>query len=116
MSALKTTPTSHEHAVVVELDGEIDIATAEDFRAEITALAETPGTHAILDCERLSFIDSSGLRALIQCHKVAQQHSSQIALAAATHRVAQILHVTAIDRRIPVHATVADALRSGGSA
>lgn len=110
MSALKTTSTPREHAVVVELDGEIDIATAEDFRAEVVALVEVPETHTVLDCARLTFIDSSGLRALIQCHKAAQECSSHISIAAATERVAQILRVTAVDRRIPVHFSVSDAM------
>ncbi|RCV49290.1 STAS domain-containing protein [Marinitenerispora sediminis] len=113
MPALNITARNHDDGTVLVLDGEIDIANEDDFHhAVLEAVSERPHGRVVLDCSRLSFIDSSGLRVLIQCHKASRDHYSRILIAAASERVAQILHVTALDTRIPVHPTVESALEA----
>ncbi len=51
-------------SVVVALAGEIDMATAPRFRAVLEA-AVAASNHVILDCQRLTFIDSCGLREVV---------------------------------------------------
>ncbi|AAZ54371.1 anti-sigma factor antagonist [Thermobifida fusca YX] len=109
MSALQITVDERNDATVIVLDGEIDIATENDFRDAVTsALEQRPGGCVVLDCAGL--IDSSGLRVLVQSYKAAQEHRCQLRIAAPPERVAKILRVTAIDTRIPVHPTVEAAL------
>lgn len=111
MSALQITVDEHDDTAVIVLDGEIDIATENDFRDAVTsALEQRPGGCVVLDCAGLAFIDSSGLRVLVQSYKAAQEHRCQLRIAAPPERVAKILRVTAIDTRIPVHPTVEAAL------
>lgn len=114
MPALRTTTESHERGTVIALLGDIDLATADRFYEDVMTVARTPGTRVVLDCEQLAFIDSSGLRALIQCHKACRELESRIVLAAPTPRVAKILHVTAIDSRVPVYPSVEAALNDHG--
>ncbi|GAA3746316.1 anti-sigma B factor antagonist [Spinactinospora alkalitolerans] len=111
MPALQITIRNHDDGTVIVLDGEIDIATEDEFhRAVLDAMSAEQHGRVVLDCTRLSFIDSSGLRVLIQCHKAGKEHDSRVFIAAASERVTQILHVTAIDTRIPVYPTVESAL------
>jgi anti-sigma B factor antagonist len=111
MPALKTTRRTRDHGLVLLLDGEIDMATEQQFHHAVAeTLAEAPGGRVVLDCARLSFIDSSGLRVLIQAHRSAREDGSTLAIAAPSDRVAQILRVTAIDTRIPVFPTADAAL------
>ncbi|TDQ53161.1 STAS domain-containing protein [Actinorugispora endophytica] len=111
MPALQITVRTHDDGTVIALDGEIDIATEDDFRRTVLHVAgERPNGRVVLDCDQLSFIDSSGLRVLIQCHKAGRENDSRLMVAAPSERVAQILRVTAIDTRIPVYPTVDDAL------
>ena len=51
-------------SVVVALIGEIDMATAPHFRAVLES-AMAASNHVILDCERLTFIDSCCLREVV---------------------------------------------------
>ena len=51
-------------SVVVALAGEVDMATASQFRAVLEE-AVAASSRVILDCDQLSFIDSSGLRELL---------------------------------------------------
>jgi anti-sigma B factor antagonist len=111
MSALQITVDERNDATVIVLDGEIDIATENDFRdTVIAALEKHPGGRVVLDCTGLAFIDSSGLRVLVQSYKTAQEHGCRLLIAAPSERVAKILRVTALDTRIPVHPTVEAAL------
>jgi anti-anti-sigma factor len=48
---------------VLVLEGELDVATAEQLES---AAAKHPEGPMILDLERLTFMDSSGLRALLR--------------------------------------------------
>lgn len=111
MSTLRTTARTHGGDLVLLLDGEIDIATEDQFHQAVNDAVEThPHGRVVLDCSRLAFIDSSGLRVLIQAYKAAKEHYSRVLIAAPTTRVAQILHVTSLDTRIPVFSTVDEAL------
>ncbi|GLU47550.1 anti-sigma factor antagonist [Nocardiopsis ansamitocini] len=111
MPALQITTRHHDDGIVIALAGEIDIATEDDFRATVLqAAVDSPNSRVVLDCAQLTFIDSSGLRVLIQCHKAGKEHGSRLFVAAPSERIAQILRVTAIDTRIPVHPTADDAL------
>ncbi|MFW5416156.1 STAS domain-containing protein [Nocardiopsis sp. CNT-189] len=111
MPALRITSRAHDDGLVLVLDGEIDMATEKRFhQAAREAVESRPHGRVVLDCTRLDFIDSSGLRVLIQAHKLAKEHYATVLLAAANERVAQILHVTAIDTRIPVLPDVPSAL------
>ncbi|WP_017592159.1 STAS domain-containing protein [Nocardiopsis potens] len=111
MPALRITSRAHDDGLVLVLDGEIDMATEKRFhQAAREAVESRPHGRVVLDCTRLDFIDSSGLRVLIQAHKLAKEHYATVLLAAPNERVAQILHVTAIDTRIPVLPDVPSAL------
>lgn len=97
---------------IVSVAGEVDLATAERFRSEVVKAIEAVGAsnRVVLDCDELDFMDSSGLQVLIQCFKASQRSGSYLLVASPTARLAQILHVAALDRRIPVHSTVTEAL------
>lgn len=111
MAALKITRRNGDDGIVLSLSGEIDMATEDQFhRAARDAVEARPQGRLILDFGRLSFIDSSGLRVLIQAHKAAKNAGGSLSIAAASERIARILHVTAIDTRIPVFPTVEAAL------
>lgn len=105
---------AHTAHTVITVSGELDIATVDPFRESATEAiaASAGGERVVLDCGELAFIDSSGLQALIQCLKECERHGKWFLLAAPSDRVARVLRVTALDRRIPAHSTVAEALNA----
>lgn len=111
MPDLTISSTLHESGRVVALDGEIDMATEGRFQEAVTeALTTQPFGRVVLDCSDLRFIDSSGLRVLIRAHKTAKEQQALLVIAAPVPRVMQTLRVTSLDTRIPVFASVAQAL------
>ncbi|GAA4894401.1 STAS domain-containing protein [Streptomonospora salina] len=111
MAALKITRRDRDDGVVLALSGEVDMAAEEQFNRAVREIVDTrPSSRIVLDFDKLSFIDSSGLRVLIQAHKAAKGAGGALAVASVSERIARILHVTAIDTRIPVFPSVEAAL------
>jgi anti-anti-sigma factor len=58
--------TGREGEIVVALEGELDLATAEPVREMLLQAIGDDGQGVALDMSRCSFIDSSGLRILVE--------------------------------------------------
>jgi anti-sigma B factor antagonist len=62
---LTITVTADEPCVVVVVDGEVDISNAHELRARLSEAIDGGSGDVVIDCERLTFVDSSGLGAIL---------------------------------------------------
>ncbi|GII04755.1 STAS domain-containing protein [Planobispora takensis] len=97
-------------AVVVAVEGELDLFTAPFLRDEVREAIELDGSRLVLDLTELSFMDSSGLSVLIEAWRLATSGGGGVCLAAPQAPVARILRTTGLDRRIKVHPDVDSAV------
>src|SRR5581483_5386198 len=96
---------------VVITPAEIDITNAAQLRAALLrAAAARPGTDLVVDMTRTSFCDSAGLHALIGAHRRARAEGRQVKLAVTGAEVRRLLALMALDRLIPVCASLDQAL------
>ena len=95
---------------VVTAPEEIDITNAGQLRAALLQAAARPGPVLVVDMTRTRFCDSAGLHALIGAHKRARAEGRQVRLAVAGPQVRRIIALTALDRLIPVCASLDQAL------
>ncbi|MFI7617131.1 anti-sigma factor antagonist [Nonomuraea terrae] len=93
-------------AVVVAVEGELDLFTAPFLRDEVRDAIKQDGAKLVLDLQQLSFMDSSGLSVLIEAWRLATGEGGGVSLAAPQAPVARILRTTGLDRRIKVYADV----------
>ena len=78
--------------VVVELEGELDGASAD---ALVTESATWPaGAHVTLDVARVRFVDSAGLRALVRAHAHAERRGGSLRVHAPGPRLVRLLQLT----------------------
>ena len=78
---LKTTNRKRGAGVIVELDGDLDIYSAPQFRGELgKALADHGDTALFIDLRNLRFIDSAGLAVLLwaQSARRESRHAMQV--------------------------------------
>jgi anti-sigma B factor antagonist len=68
------TNTETQTEVVVEVDGDLDLATAPNWCARIENTFRTPGARVLVDLSRVTFCDSTGMRALLGVVREAQVH------------------------------------------
>jgi anti-sigma B factor antagonist len=91
---------------VVEVDGDIDIATVNDLEEPVISAIRLGRRPVILDLSECVFIDSSGIRLLLRAHRLLQADGDGRLLAVvARDHVARLLRLTSVDKVIPVVAS-----------
>jgi anti-sigma B factor antagonist len=76
--------------VVVELSGELDIATIPQFREQCDELLGAGFRHVVVDLRELAFLDSTGLHLLIELYARARRDGWELSVipgSGAVHRV-----------------------------
>jgi anti-sigma B factor antagonist len=87
--------------VVVELSGELDIATAEMAVSYVIDLIERHHGPVTADLTALAFCDAQGLAALVRMANYAKQKNRPFRLASPHPSLIKILRITGLDRRFP---------------
>ena len=110
----------HGHAVVLHVDGELDVRTAPPLRDELRRLIRHDGDRGapsvVVDLREVTFMDSYALGVLVQCHKLARAHRRTFVLVSTSPRVEQLFRITGMRHVMPLHPDPESALAvSGGS-
>jgi anti-anti-sigma factor len=91
---------------VVEIGGDIDMATVEDLEQPVIQAIRDGRRPVILDLSECPFIDSSGLRLLVRArhllHEDGDGDGRHLLAVVASDHVAGVLQLTAIDRIVAV--------------
>ena len=86
--------------VEVSLDGDIDIASADEIEARIrNAEAEEPSV-ILIDLRQVSFLDSSGLRLILGAAVRAKAAGRRLVLVRGTERVQRVFELTNLQSRL----------------
>lgn len=104
---------THQHlpgATLISVVGDLDISTCGRMDTYIQQARQEPGDHLVFDMTRMTFMDSSGLRVLVNTHSFSVRQGGSMRLAGVQRLPARIFEITGVDRLIPLHVTVADAL------
>jgi anti-sigma B factor antagonist len=97
---------------VVEVGGEIDLASAPQLRDCLHQTIDAGSRQLVVDLRQVSFIDSEGLGVLVGARRrlLRYGHDGGIQLVCAHGLVLRVLRVTGLDGVFPLHAGLADAL------
>ena len=95
-------------ATVVRLGGELDLYNADTVRAALLEACAREPARLVLDLSEVDFIDSTALGALIEARSALP--SRRLLLARPGIETRRALQVSGIDRHLPVHDSVDDAL------
>lgn len=102
---------NEQHAVVI-ISGDLDAATAPRLHAELVELAQAGVDRIVLDLRRLTFVDSFGLGVIVNAKKRLSQVGNALCLVAGLEQrtLRRVLEITGLDRVLPVHESVNDAV------
>ena len=95
---------------IVRMPAELDLITSEGVAALGCAAIARLARLVLLDLTGLSFCDARGLSAFVKIANQADAAGCGFGLIAPRPQVAKILRISGLDRRMPVFATVDDAL------
>jgi anti-sigma B factor antagonist len=100
-----------DHAPVVVVTGEIDMATAPMVERALTEAIEASDGAVVLDLCDVSFFDSSGLRAAIVAHRELAERGRRLSLACIPGgHVWRTFSLAGVDRLLHLHPSRAAAL------
>ncbi|MEU7840083.1 STAS domain-containing protein [Micromonospora sp. NPDC049114] len=88
---------------VLEVRGELDMATSPQLREGLQRLVEAGERLVVVDLAEVGFMDSSGLGALVVMFKALREAGGRLCLATVQPAVRSVLSVTSVDRVIGVY-------------
>jgi anti-anti-sigma factor len=100
---------------LVELHGEVDMATSVQIEGAVLGLVEQQPDRIIIDLANATFIDSKATEALMRAAQAARLAGVTVAAAGASGAVSRALAVYGLDHAMPLHDSRADALAATGA-
>ena len=102
-----TTPVRFdEDDVVVEVRGELDVATAPLLQDLLDQLVAEGARRVSVDLAETSFVDSTGLGALLAALRRMQAHHGRLVLRNPRPAALRLLEVTALEKVFTIEASV----------
>jgi len=102
--------------LVVHVSGELDLATAPEFRSRIDAdLDRYRCRDLVVDFAEVGFVDSSGLGAVLGRFRRVKEMGGRLAVCRPVPHVHRLLELAGVLRLIRVYDTVQEALAALGS-
>lgn len=95
---------------VVEVGGEIDVATAPRLREQLIALVSDQCYRIVVSLEAVDFIDSTGLGVLISGLKRVRTHGGEFALVCTEPRIMKVFEITGLLAVFAVYDTIDEAV------
>jgi len=100
---------SRDGARVVRLGGELDLYNAPTIRETLLELCRSGPERVVLDFAEVEFVDSTALGALLEARATLANKRSLL-IASPRIETRRALQVSGLDRHLPVHDTVDEAL------
>ena len=95
-------------STVVHLAGELDLYNADEVRAALAQAIDSSPKRIVVDMAEVEFVDSTALGVLIEARSKLGRPG--LVLAAPQLETRRTLQVSGLDRHLPVHDSVDDAL------
>jgi len=103
-----TVETAPDGALVMRVTGDLDLATSPRF--EDTLSSAPAASHVVIDLTGCTFLDSSGVRVLVQAARNIPEGRRRVDLVTANAGILRVLEITGVDRMMPVHPSLEQAL------
>jgi anti-sigma B factor antagonist len=95
---------------VVELHGDVDLATAPALKRRLRNAIDEGWRLVLVDLTHVTFIDSSGLAALVFAYRRLQSSAGRIAVVAPSDDQRHIFAIAGLDKILGVQASKAEAV------
>ncbi len=87
-------------ARLIEVSGELDLASAPDLETELNRLGDSDVELVILDLRKLRFIDSTGISLLAKAHRAAEDAGRRFAVVKGPRQVQRLLELAGLEQRL----------------
>lgn len=102
-----------ESTVVIEVTGELDLASSPGLQHELEEGAASRARLVIVDLRSLEFMDSTGLSVLVRAHQRATQSGQRFGVVRGPQQVQRLLSLTGVADRLTIVEAPEDLLSDG---
>lgn len=102
----------HPEAVVVEPDGDVDMAQSPALRATLRDIQRAKPDWIVVNLERVGYMDTAGLATLVEAMRTAKSQSATLVLCAMQEKVRAIFEIAQLHQFFRIEATLDAALPS----
>jgi len=102
-----------ESAVVIEVSGELDLASSPALEQELEQGAGSDAELLVVDLRRLEFMDSTGLSVLVRAHQRAAEAERRLVVVKGPPQVQRLLDLTGVADRLTLVDSPEDPLFEG---
>ncbi len=89
-----------DQAVVIEVRGELDLASSPALEQELERGAAAQAEVVIVDLRELEFMDSTGLSVLVRAHQRANDNGQRFGVVKGPQQVQRLLSLTGVADRL----------------
>ncbi len=97
-------------AVVLVVEGEVDLATVAEFERHLLSVLE-PNRSVIVDLRKIEYLGSSGLYVLVRCDRAYRERKAALIIVGSDN-VQRLIHVANLERTLWLASSVESALAS----
>ena len=109
---LDVTSREESGCTVLSVVGEVDVFTAPTLDEALSAAIAGGSICVVVDLTGVDFLDSTGLSVLVKALKRVREADGSLDVVVSADRVAKVFRLTGLDKLIPLHATLSDAIGS----
>lgn len=95
---------------VIEVTGEVDVATAPDLKRQLQRCVEQARTKVVVDLLGVPFLDSTGLGVLVEAAKGLGDQGGSLRIVLSEPRVTKVFEITGLTGTLPIYADLEQAL------
>jgi len=94
MGSLRIHRVRDEHGVVLELSGELDLASAPEVERQLAEIEGEKPDRILVDLSGVSFMDSTGLAVMLRAQQTAETNGHQLCLRPGSPQVQRLFEIT----------------------
>jgi anti-sigma B factor antagonist len=91
---------AEDHATVITVSGELDLASSPALEEELERVAQSDAEVVVVDLRELEFMDSTGLSVLVRAHQRAAEQGRRLGLVNGSQQVQRLLRLTGVSERL----------------
>ena len=101
-SYLTVSVRGYGQAIVVQLDGELDLASSPQLEQALEPVWRDSPDELVLDLDQLRFMDMAGLRVLLNASQRADRGGTELVLRNVRDQILRVLTLTGVDGLLPI--------------
>ena len=93
---------------VIQPTGVLDVTNCNQLRREIMQVVDAGSRHVLVDCQNLTFMDSSGLAALVLASQKVSEANSKLAICSINQQIEMLFALSSMDDIFEIYPSPAE--------